>query len=715
MVSIIVRTKDRPELLKRAIASVASQTYRPIEVVLVNDGGCDLDIKELKAILGDITLNHVRLDKNIGRAHAANVGIENAHGDYIGFLDDDDEFYPEHLHILTEALKKDELKIVYTDAEMVFAEIQGNQIVETYKYVFYSHEFSPAALLLQNHIPFMCLLFSRDILEGTMFDETFDIFEDWVFLIKLSQKYWFRHIKKVTAKYIQWSDESQINRRALSEDFSKEAYMRVLDRNSEKISSEAIYIYCVYNTTEKQEFLDKLIKEEGDYFKKKRELTNELTKLRSEKRRAEVEKKRVEAELQDIAFKKRQIEIEKDRLHHELVGLHNYFTELSNSLSWILVERYRRLKNRIAPLGTKRRGVYDLLLKSVKVLINEGMKGFLFKVKKTSRKSLDNLKFKWKPKRLRSVCFDGNSKIPKVHNFIQKPVHIIMPVYNGYECIMDCIDSVLRNTDLYLNTLVIIDDKSTDSHIHEYLKQINTYGNGKNINILYNQRNVGFTKTINKGMKSSPEDVIILNSDTIVTKNWVDKLQRASYSKPRIATATPLSNYITINGIPEPFRYNTIPNGMNVDTFGDFIDKISLRYYPEIPAGVGFCMYIKRSVLDEIGYFDEDNFGKGYAEETDFCMRALKRGYTHVIDDATYIYHIGGVSFESVKDPEVLRAKNLMIGKNLETLKTLHPEYADLVEKSLHENLSTIHKYINLRIKLMENSVENPICDRSKA
>jgi GT2 family glycosyltransferase len=273
----------------------------------------------------------------------------------------------------------------------------------------------------------------------------------------------------------------------------------------------------------------------------------------------------------------------------------------------------------------------------------------------------------------------------------------------------------LRNTDLYFNTLVIIDDKSTDSHIHEYLKRINTYGNGKNINILYNQRNVGFTKTINKGMKSSPEDVIILNSDTIVTKNWVDKLQRAAYSKPRIATATPLSNYVTINGIPEPFRYNTIPNGMNVDTFGDFLDKISLRYYPEIPAGVGFCMYIKRSVLDEIGYFDEDNFGKGYAEETDFCMRALKRGYSHVIDDATYIYHIGGVSFESVKDPEVLKAKNLMIEKNLETLKTLHPEYADLVEKSLHENLSTIHKYINLRIKLTENSVENPLCDRSKA
>ena len=56
LVSVIVRTKDRPKLLKRAIQSISAQTYRPIEVILVNDGGCDLDVEELKGILGDISL-----------------------------------------------------------------------------------------------------------------------------------------------------------------------------------------------------------------------------------------------------------------------------------------------------------------------------------------------------------------------------------------------------------------------------------------------------------------------------------------------------------------------------------------------------------------------------------------------------------------------------------------------------------------------------------
>jgi len=57
LVSIIIRTKDRPKLLKRALQSIAEQTYRPIEVVLVNDGGCDLDINELTGILKDVALN----------------------------------------------------------------------------------------------------------------------------------------------------------------------------------------------------------------------------------------------------------------------------------------------------------------------------------------------------------------------------------------------------------------------------------------------------------------------------------------------------------------------------------------------------------------------------------------------------------------------------------------------------------------------------------
>ena len=122
LVSIIVRTKDRPKLLKRAIQSIASQTYRPVEVVLVNDGGCDLDIEELKTILGDLSLNYIRLEKNTGRAHAGNLGMAHAQGKYIGFLDDDDEFYQDHVVTLVSFLEQSDYAVAYTDSFMVYKE-----------------------------------------------------------------------------------------------------------------------------------------------------------------------------------------------------------------------------------------------------------------------------------------------------------------------------------------------------------------------------------------------------------------------------------------------------------------------------------------------------------------------------------------------------------------------------------------------------------------
>ncbi|MFZ5906084.1 MAG: glycosyltransferase [Nitrospirota bacterium] len=712
LISLIVRTKDRPILLKRAIKSIARQTYRPIEVVLVNDGGCDLDLDELKDILSDITLNYIRLGENTGRAHAANVGIEHATGDYIGFLDDDDELYPDHLHVLTRVLEKEKSMIVYTDAEMVFAELQGETIRETFRYVFYSHEFSPAALLFQNYIPFMCLLFPREVFSDARFDESFDIFEDWMFLIQLSRKHWFNHIKQVTAKYIQWSDESQITRRALSGDFSREAYMRVLERNLENISPEGIYTYCVFITTEKKKFLDELIKKESDYFNEKVELTNELMNTRSENLKLHLEHKRLIEESERAEEEIRHLREERRRILGELGRVKNQLTEMSSGLGWNLIMRYRRLKDRVMPSGTWRRGIYDLSLKSAKSLKHEGVEGFLSRAKRKSRKELKQIEYQWGLNRFRKspACMTM-----ELGDFSLRPVTIIMPVFNGFECLGSCIESVLANTDLVINSLVLIDDGSTDARVQEYLAKVRKWRNGRTIRILRNKNNAGFTRTVNRGMRRSSQDVLLLNSDTIVTKNWVAKLQRAAYSSPRVATATPLSNYVTINGIPEPFRFNPVPEGMTVDTLSDFLEHISLRSYPEIPAGVGFCLYIKRSVLDVVGYFDEQRFGRGYAEETDFCMKALKKGYIHVLDDATYIYHIGGVSFESVKDPEVLRKKNMMIEQNLETLRTLHPEYAGLVEKALKDSLSPLHEYIRLRLKLQESNRARIACNRSEA
>jgi glycosyltransferase involved in cell wall biosynthesis len=245
LVSIIVRTKDRPKLLKSALQSIADQTYGPIEVVLVNDGGCDLDIEELKGILGDIALNYIRLEKNTGRANAGNVGIENAKGHYMGFLDDDDEFYPEHLGTLVSFLEHNDYEVAYTDSLMVYKGYDPHTHEfnnEVKKEIAFSQDFNYDRLVFENYIPLMCLLFDRrPLVNSGGFEKSFDLYEDWDLLIRIGNKYPFYHIRQITSNYNQWSIDLQISQRNNDPIFLQQAYLKVLSRHIKEITPRRIH------------------------------------------------------------------------------------------------------------------------------------------------------------------------------------------------------------------------------------------------------------------------------------------------------------------------------------------------------------------------------------------------------------------------------------------------------------------------------------------
>lgn len=134
---------------------------------------------------------------------------------------------------------------------------------------------------------------------------------------------------------------------------------------------------------------------------------------------------------------------------------------------------------------------------------------------------------------------------------MQNSIDIIIPVFNGYDDLIKCVDSVKKHTDFNKHRLIIIDDKSTDGRIKEYLDSLQY----ENCIVIYNEKNEGFSASVNKGMLSSEEnDVLLLNSDTIVTKNWLEKIQRAAYSAGEIGTVTPLSNAATLASYPVFFK-----------------------------------------------------------------------------------------------------------------------------------------------------------------
>lgn len=224
---------------------------------------------------------------------------------------------------------------------------------------------------------------------------------------------------------------------------------------------------------------------------------------------------------------------------------------------------------------------------------------------------------------------------------------IIIPIYNAYNCLSECIDSVIENTDLENNGLIIINDKSTDKRVVKLLKEYKK--KYPFIKLLENKENLGFVKTANRGMRLSKNDVLLLNSDTIVTPRWLEKIKECAYGNEMVATVTPLSNNATLASVPNIFEKNNLPKDLSLNEMSKLVEECSYKDYPEIPTAHGFCMFIKRSVLEEVGYFDEESFGKGYGEENDFCFRCFNHGYRHLLCDDTYIYHKESQSFSKKK------------------------------------------------------------------
>lgn len=227
-----------------------------------------------------------------------------------------------------------------------------------------------------------------------------------------------------------------------------------------------------------------------------------------------------------------------------------------------------------------------------------------------------------------------------------RAVDIVIPVYNAYEDLCLCIESVKRHTDLTHNRIILVNDASPDERIAPYLDSLA----GPNILVHHNDGNKGFSANVNYGFGCSEEhDVLLLNTDTIVTVGWLDKISACAARDPHIATVTPLSNAATLCSVPDFCKDNKLPEGYTVDTFGELVEKASLHLYPRITVAVGFCMYIKREVIREVGLFDAETFERGYGEENDFCNRAMLLGYYHVMCDDTFIFHSGSASFKAAE------------------------------------------------------------------
>lgn len=248
-----------------------------------------------------------------------------------------------------------------------------------------------------------------------------------------------------------------------------------------------------------------------------------------------------------------------------------------------------------------------------------------------------------------------------------QPVDIIVPVYRGLQDTQLCIQSVLAAPVKTPWRMVVINDHSPEPELSTWLRDI--AAQDPRITLLENAENLGFVGTVNRGMALSKDhDVLLLNSDTEVANDWLDRMRAAAYSDARIASVTPFSTNATICSYPRFCKDNPLPAGWTTAGLDELCARTNPGVAVEVPTGVGFCMYIRRDCLREVGLFDVETFGKGYGEENDFCQRAIAKQWRnlHLLD--TFVLHTGGVSFGDAKSPREQAAIAL--------LDRLHPRYA---------------------------------------
>ncbi|MCC3411328.1 MULTISPECIES: glycosyltransferase [unclassified Microcoleus] len=208
LVSIIIPTKDRPEMLEIAIQSVLDQTYQNTEIIVINDGGVDVE-EVLNRLNYRGNISYVKQDYPRERSAARNAGLRIATGKYIGYLDDDDLYYPHHIQTLVDFLENSQYKVAYTDATKAEQEKQGGKYVTTNRTVPYSYDFEQDSLMVNNYIPILCLMHEKYCLEEVgVFDETLDTHEDWDLWIRISLKFKIFHINKTTCEFTWRTDGS---------------------------------------------------------------------------------------------------------------------------------------------------------------------------------------------------------------------------------------------------------------------------------------------------------------------------------------------------------------------------------------------------------------------------------------------------------------------------------------------------------------------------
>lgn len=236
LVSVIVPTYNRPEMLQKAIESILKQTYSNFEIIVVND--CGVDVENIISKFNDSNISYIKHPRNKGLSAARNTGILAAQGKYVSYLDDDDIYYPNHLETLVNCLERSGHKVAYTDAHRRFLKNVDGRFIVTKKDIPYSFDFDKKRILLENFIPVTCFMQERKcVIDANLFDPELKRIEDWDLWVRLSRKWDFAHIKEVTCAF-SWYEDKDYSMTSGREEAFQWASMNMYYKNREYVKDD---------------------------------------------------------------------------------------------------------------------------------------------------------------------------------------------------------------------------------------------------------------------------------------------------------------------------------------------------------------------------------------------------------------------------------------------------------------------------------------------
>ena len=204
LVSIIVRTCQRPDVLQKALNSIQVQTYTNIQAVIVEDGENASEVL-LKTQYADLNYIYEATMQKVGRAKAGNRALELAQGEFINFLDDDDELLPNHTEVLVKELTSGNKRAAYSVAEeRRIIVTSGMPYLYKVKHasIKYRQPFNRMLLYTFNYIPIQSIMFHKSLYtELGGFDENLDNLEDWDLWVRYSTRTDYGFVNQVTSVY----------------------------------------------------------------------------------------------------------------------------------------------------------------------------------------------------------------------------------------------------------------------------------------------------------------------------------------------------------------------------------------------------------------------------------------------------------------------------------------------------------------------------------